>query len=237
RALLDGDEIDYTLDGETHPIRFQMREHRFIDLEPRIDLYIAGNGPRLQALAGEMADGLITALPRGGTIAGAMDNVRRGAASSGRTLPASFHTSAMVNVALLEPGEAANSERVLSQWGAAAITGLHYLVAQHLEFGTEPPPYAQGIWDAYLAWLNEAPPEVRHQRLHNSHYSFLDPEEARFITPELLTGSCIIGEPDAVIEQLREREADGLQQVMLYPPLKTQYRTIEDFAEQIIERM
>jgi alkanesulfonate monooxygenase SsuD/methylene tetrahydromethanopterin reductase-like flavin-dependent oxidoreductase (luciferase family) len=32
RALLRGDEVDYALDGETHPIRFQMREHRFIDV-------------------------------------------------------------------------------------------------------------------------------------------------------------------------------------------------------------
>ena len=33
RALLRGDEVPYTLEGETHPIRFQMREHRFIDLD------------------------------------------------------------------------------------------------------------------------------------------------------------------------------------------------------------
>jgi len=32
RALLRGEEVDYTLNGETHPIRFQMREHRFIDI-------------------------------------------------------------------------------------------------------------------------------------------------------------------------------------------------------------
>lgn len=34
RALLRGDEVDYTLNNETHRIRFQMREHRFIDLYP-----------------------------------------------------------------------------------------------------------------------------------------------------------------------------------------------------------
>ena len=62
RALLDGQEVDYTLDGETHPIRFQMREHRFIDLEPRIPLYIAGFGPKAQALAGELGDGLVSGL-------------------------------------------------------------------------------------------------------------------------------------------------------------------------------
>src|SRR5438874_12249935 len=33
RGLLRGEEIDYTLSGETHRIRFQMREHKFIDLE------------------------------------------------------------------------------------------------------------------------------------------------------------------------------------------------------------
>jgi alkanesulfonate monooxygenase SsuD/methylene tetrahydromethanopterin reductase-like flavin-dependent oxidoreductase (luciferase family) len=64
RALLRGEEVDYTLNGETHPIRFQMREHRFIDLEHPIPLYIAGFGPKAQALAGELADGLVSGLPR-----------------------------------------------------------------------------------------------------------------------------------------------------------------------------
>jgi 5,10-methylenetetrahydromethanopterin reductase len=237
RGLLDGEEVDYTLAGETHPIRFQMREHRFIDLEPRIDLYIAGNGPKMQALAGEVSDGLVTTLPRGGDMSDIMANVEQGAQVSGRDLTPSFHTSAMVNVAVLESGEAATSPRIVAQWGAAAITGLHYLVAQYLEFGTAPPAYALGVWEEYLAWLNEASPQVRHQRLHNSHYSFLDPDEARFVTPELLGASCVIGEPDSVVEQLRALEHKGLKQVMLYPPLSTQYRTIEDFAQTVMSKM
>ena len=49
-------------------MRFQMREHRFIDLDHRIPLYIAAFGPKAQALAGELADGLISGLPRGGTV-------------------------------------------------------------------------------------------------------------------------------------------------------------------------
>ena len=46
RKLLGGEEADYTLDGETHPVRFQMREHRFIDLDHRIPLYVAAFGPQ-----------------------------------------------------------------------------------------------------------------------------------------------------------------------------------------------
>src|SRR5882724_5171092 len=110
RALLRGEEIDYTLNGETHPIRFQMREHRFIDLEHPIPVYIAAFGPKAQALAGELGDGLISGLPRGGTVPEMLANVRRGAQKAGRALPADFHTAAMVNVALLQAGEATNSD-------------------------------------------------------------------------------------------------------------------------------
>ena len=79
RALLRGEEVDYTLHGETRPIRFQMREHRFIDLDHPIPIYVAGFGPKAQALAGELGDGLISGLPRGGTVPEMLANARHGA--------------------------------------------------------------------------------------------------------------------------------------------------------------
>lgn len=237
RGLLNGEEVDYTLHGETHPIRFQMREHRFIDLEHPIKLYIAGFGPKAQALAGELGDGLVSGLPRGGTIPAMLANARAGAERAGRSLPAAFYTSAMLTLAVQQPGEALTSDRILAECGAAVITGLHYLVAHHLETGEEPPAYARPIWNGYLAWLNQAPPEVRHQRLHNSHYSFVDPEEARFLTPELIQATCLTGTPEALVDRIHQLEAQGLNQIMLYPPLNRQYRVIEDFAERVMARL
>jgi hypothetical protein len=125
----------------------------------------------------------------------------------------------------------------MAEYGAAVITGLHYLVAQHLETGEDPPEYAKPLWKGYMAWLNEAPPEVRHQRLHHSHYSFLDPDEARFITPELVKATCLAGPPQELVERVHELERQGLQQIMLYPPLNRQYRVIEDFADQVMGRL
>jgi alkanesulfonate monooxygenase SsuD/methylene tetrahydromethanopterin reductase-like flavin-dependent oxidoreductase (luciferase family) len=215
-------------------IRFQMREHRFIDLDHPIPVYIAGFGPRAQALAGELGDGLISGLPRGGTVPDMLANARRGAAAAGREWPAGFHSAAMVTLALLKPGEAVDSERVIAACGAAVLTGLHYLVARHLETKEDPPPYARPIWNAYLEWLEEAPPAVRHQRLHGSHYSFLDPDEAR---SELVKATCLVGAPEEIAEQVRGLARQGLRQVMLYPPLNRQYRVIEDFADQVMSRL
>ena len=237
RALLNGEEVDYPLNGVTHRIRFQMREHHFIDLDHPIKLYVAAFGPKAQALAGELGDGLVSGLPRGGTVPSMLANARAGAACVGRTLGADFQVSAMVTLVLLHPGEALTSERIIAESGAAVVTGLHYLVARHLETGEDPPQYARPIWKGYMAWLNEAPPEVRHQRLHNSHYSFVDPDEARFITPDLIKATCLTGTPEELVEQLHSLEQQGLHHIMLYPPLNRQYRVIEDFAERVMARL
>jgi alkanesulfonate monooxygenase SsuD/methylene tetrahydromethanopterin reductase-like flavin-dependent oxidoreductase (luciferase family) len=248
RALLSGAEVDYTLHGEglrpaptqsrqTHRIRFQMREHKFIDLDHPIKLYVAGFGPRAQALAGELGDGLVSGLPRGGTVPSMLEQARRGAAQAGRTLGSDFYVSAMVTLVLLHPGESLTSERIIAESGAAVISGLHYLVARYLETGADPPEYARPMWQGYMAWLNEAPPDVRHQRLHNSHYSFVDPEEARFITPDLIKATCLTGTPEELVEQVQALEQQGLCQMMLYPPLNRQYRVIEDFAARVMARL
>jgi alkanesulfonate monooxygenase SsuD/methylene tetrahydromethanopterin reductase-like flavin-dependent oxidoreductase (luciferase family) len=237
RRMLRGEEVAYSLEGETHPIRFQMREHRFIDLEAAIPVYVAGFGPKAQALAGEIADGLISGLPRGGGLPAMLANARRGAERAGRMLAADFYTSAMVTLVMPEPGEALDSPRIVADCGAAVLSGLHYLVARHLETGEEPPDYARGIWKGYLGWLNEAPPEARHQRLHGSHYSFLDAEEARFLTADLIRGSTLAGSPEELVERVRELERQGLRQIMLYPPLNRQYRVIEDFADRVMAHL
>jgi len=237
RALLRGEEVDYALGGETHRIRFQMREHRFIDLDHPVPLYVAGFGPRAQALAGELADGLISGLPRGGTVPEMLVRVREGAARAGRRLPERFPVAARMTVALCQRGEAVDSERVIGECGAAVLSGLHYLVAQHLETGEDPPAYARPVWKAYLEWLGGFPAEIRHQRLHGSHYSFLDPEEARFITADLVRATCLAGAPEELAERVRALEAEGLGQIMLYPPLNRQYRVIEDFADGVMARL
>lgn len=56
RALLHGEEVEYTVEGTTRTIRFLHRDLRFINLDDPIPLYIAANGPRALKVTGEYGD-------------------------------------------------------------------------------------------------------------------------------------------------------------------------------------
>jgi alkanesulfonate monooxygenase SsuD/methylene tetrahydromethanopterin reductase-like flavin-dependent oxidoreductase (luciferase family) len=103
--------------------------------------------------------------------------------------------------------------------------------------GGDPPEYVKPIWKDYMAFHNERDAATRHQKLHESHYSYLDPDEARFITPEIIRNFCIVGQPAEIVEQLGELERQGLNAINFIAPLHQQYRLIEDFAENVMSRM
>ena len=236
RALIRGEEADYTLDGITHPIRMQNLELRYVDVEHDIPIHVGGFGPRAQALAGELGDGLISGIPRGGTIPQALANAKKGADKAGRTLD-NFEMTVLANLVMLEPGETLDSQRVVAECGSSIMANVHYLVDWVKETGNAPPDYVMPIWDEYMAFHQSRDADRAHQQLHASHYSYLDPDEARFVTPEMIRTFCIAGQPDEIIERLHELEAEGLNAINFSFPLERQYRMIEDFATGVIHRM
>src|SRR5262245_38029790 len=125
-ALLRGETVDYTFNGVTRPIRILMHEDRYMNLEPKIPLYVSGFGPRAMELAGEFGDGLVFAIPpRGVPVTGALEHARRGAQRAGRGLDG-FRNCALTNVAVLDPGEAVDSERVIRTVGPNVMASVYY---------------------------------------------------------------------------------------------------------------
>ena len=236
RGLLHGEEVEYAEDGDAHAIRFQRPGRGNYDLSGPIPIHVGGFGPRAQALAGELGDGLITGIPRGGSVTEALANVRRGAKPAGRALD-QFYTSALVNLMVLEAGEPLDSERVVQQLGPSIMANVHYLVDAARDTGMQPPDYVRPIWDDYLAFHQSRDAKHRHQLLHQSHYSYVDPDEARFITPELIKTFGIVGEPDSIIEQLQELEAEGLDAICFIPPGGNARGAYTTFAGDVIARM
>lgn len=235
RALLNGEEVDYTLNGVTHPIRFQNLHLNYFDVDHFIPIEVGGFGPRAQALAGELGDGLVTGIPRGGTIPEALANVKRGAERGGRTLE-NFQTTALVNLLMLKPGDKLTDDHVIAECGSAIMANVHFAVDLVKETGREPPDYVKPIWEEYMAFHEKRSAETRHQELHQSHYSYLDPEEARFVTPEMIKRFCIAGQPEEIVEQLRALEKQGLSGINFITPQDQRYRLIEDFARNVIAK-
>ena len=111
-----------------------MQDFKCIGLEPPIPIYVSGFGPKAQGLAGVYGDGLVVSIPRGGTVAAALENAKLGAERAGRKL-ADFYTTALTNVLILEPGESLDSERVIRTIGPAAMASVHYLYDKIMEDG------------------------------------------------------------------------------------------------------
>ncbi|HEY4909727.1 MAG TPA: LLM class flavin-dependent oxidoreductase, partial [Methylomirabilota bacterium] len=226
-ALLRGEVVDYTYNGVTHPIKILMHEKEYMNLEPKIPLYVSGFGPRAMELAGQYGDGLVFAIPpRGVPVAEAVGHAQKGAARAGRTLQ-EFRNCALTNIALLDPGEDIASDRVIRTIGPNVMASVYYFYDEVHERGIDPPPFLRPMWKRYCALVEETPPEHRHFRTHEFHYTYLHPGEAELIDADLIRATCLIGSADELIEQIRELGRQGLQELMFATGVDEKWRIAE----------
>jgi alkanesulfonate monooxygenase SsuD/methylene tetrahydromethanopterin reductase-like flavin-dependent oxidoreductase (luciferase family) len=230
-ALLRGEVADYTFRGVTRPITMHM------NLEPRIPVYVSGFGPRAMELAGEYGDGLVFAIPpRGVPVAEALGHARRGAARAGRTLDG-FRNCALTNIALLEPGEPVDSERVIRTVGPNVMASVYYFYDEVHERGIDPPEFLRPIWKRYCALVDEVPAAHRHFRTHEFHYTDLHPGEAELIDADLIRATCLVGTADELVDHVRELERQGLQELMFATGVDDKWRFAEAFARHVMTRV
>lgn len=236
-ALLRGEVVDYTFNGVTRPIRMLMHESKYMNLEPRIPLYVSGFGPRAMELAGQYGDGLVFAIPpRGVPVPEALEHARQGAARAGRTLDG-FRNCALTNIGLLDPGEAVDSERVIRTVGPNVMASVYYFYDEVHERRIDPPPFLRSIWKRYCALVEQTPPEYRHCRTHEYHYTYVHPGEAELIDADLIRATCLVGSADELIEQIRELERQGLQELMFATGVDEKWRFAEEFSRRVMARV
>jgi len=241
RGLLDGEEVEYSLNGETRPIRFLDRQLGCLNLADRVPIYVAANGPRALEATGAYGDGRIGAGNEPTKVFSRnMERIQQGAAKADRTLPDDFFTSVMTYACVLKPGETAASDRVIEETGAEVISTLHFWYELYLQRGSDAfvQDSVRGLWEDYKAYVEtEMPLERRHQMIHTGHCAFLPPAERRFVTPDLIEASGgLVGEADAIIERIRTLETAGLDQIVLLPPIAAARQNFKDFSEQVMAK-
>jgi 5,10-methylenetetrahydromethanopterin reductase len=237
RGLFDGKVVDYAFEGNSQPVKMLRHETRFMNLEPRIPIYVSGFGPRAMALAGEHGDGLVFAIPpRGLPVQEALGHVRQGAARTGRDL-SQFWTTTLTNVVILEPGEKADSDRVKRTVGPNVMASVYYFYDLVQETWMAVPAFLERIWKPYCALVEQTTAAHRHFRTHEFHYTDLHAGEAALIDEQLIREVCLVGTPDELIERIRGLERDGLQEMMFGVGNETKWRLAEDFARLVMARL
>jgi len=66
------------------------------------------------------------------------------------------------------------------------------------------------------------PEDARFRQIHEGHGTFLQPGGRKYVPPEAIRGTCIVGEPDDVVAQIQAMEQAGIREVLLLPPADTQ---------------
>jgi 5,10-methylenetetrahydromethanopterin reductase len=236
-ALLAGEVTDYAFEGRSRPVKMLMHETRYMNLQPPIPLYVSGFGPRAMALAGEYGDGLVFAIPpRGVPVQDALGHVRQGAARAGRDM-AGFRNAALTNVALLQPGEAADSDRIKQAIGPNVMASVYYFYDTVQERGVDPPDFLRRIWKPYCKLVEQTPAQHRHFRTHEFHYTALHPGEADLIDEQLIRDTCLVGTADELIEQIRALQVDGLQELIFATGNTAKWRLAEEFSREVMARL
>ena len=238
RALLDGKAVDYTYRGKTREITFMHRDRHFVNLDNHIPIYVAANGPKALQAAGAYGDGWVTVGGQPEVTKPKLEMIRKGAQEAGRDLK-DFHTSFITSTCVLRPGEKLTDQRVIDETGAFVMCELHFFYEIWKDLGEKDelvPPHFKNIWSDYLKRVKSfsLPENARFRQIHDGHLVYIQPEERRFVTPEAIRSSCIVGTPEEIIAQIRMMEKGGMREVVIWPPMDFERKVFRDFAEMVM---
>lgn len=262
RTLLRDEEVAEALDSDGRPLRFLAPPsgYRSINLEDRVPLFVAADGPKALRLAGEIGDGVVTLVQSlGGQAAGAADPeseseafwdevcrllaeriscVREGAEKAGRQRPPR-ELMAVTNACVLQPGESPMSERVIDRVGAYCMV-LFHAVAETPGLRERLPSSLQAMYSTYERSVLE--PIQRsgkplYQELHRGHLVEMIPGEEEVLCAPLVCGNALVGTAEELVRRIRALETLGVTMVTLWPPPAREEELIVEFGTEVIARL
>jgi len=203
RSLLQGDEVEWdgTMLKMLHLAGFA--PPRPID----VPLLVAIGGPKGLAVAEEVADGVILAGTMGHRESGSLRWIIQTATGT-----------------VLEPGESADSQRVLDAAGHAGAIAYHGAyergMVSQLPRGEE-----------YAALIDAIEPARRHLTVHEGHLVAMNEIDKRFVTGEFLSRAGIAADAEAWRARLAGMESRGVTEVTYQPAGPDIPRELRAFAQ------
>jgi probable F420-dependent oxidoreductase len=185
---------------------------------PEIPLYVAGYGPRVLAIAGRVADGVIIQLADPEIIEWIVGQVRTAAEQAGRD-PAELKVVACAP-AHVSDDVAEGCEQV--RWFPAMVSNHVFDVLSRHDPADLPTALTE-----YVA---------RMQREHYdySEHSRVGAKHGEQISDETCRRFCVLGPPEAHVDKLRKLAAAGVDQWNIYLMTSGQEETLRVYGETII---
>ena len=233
QTLLRGETGWMEEEGETHAVRFLHPDRGFLHLEDPIPLTLSAFGPKTMAFCGAECDAHLSfgLSPEG--LRDARAQIDAASVAAGREA-GSVPTKAFYPLALLRPGESAASERVMKSLEGFMTNFLHVQI--EWDEGLLPlPDHLAELVRRYRKYADGLDPQTAHLRLHEGHLIYAREEEREFLEPALAESVAMVAEPDAVIENIRALEAEGLTH-FAFQVTDDPVGQMRDFAHQVIAR-
>ncbi len=236
RKLLRGEEVLYREDGRERWVKFLHPDRGYINLKDPIPLHIAADGPKALELAGEIADGWITAISDPDRFRKNIAILAQSAARAGRSL-SNFPTAVSTTACVLRPGESPTSQRVIERVGPFAIVALHALWQRRggaARPGSPIRALAERYTTEYIAKM-KTPADRRYLGVHEGHLVFLKPGEENYLDEALIRSQTLTGRPEEIIARLKALEAAGLKQIVIQV-VNNGREMIEEFSRDVIAK-
>ncbi|HKI97901.1 MAG TPA: LLM class flavin-dependent oxidoreductase [bacterium] len=213
-GLLAEDTVSWRFEGQERKIRFLNPELGLINTQDDIPLHVSAFGPRSRELTAKLGAGWINFYRNTHTARSAIDAMKAAWAEAGRA-PAELRTTAMALGCVLQPGEAADSPRAKAQAGPLVTSTLHRAVEDGLTAEQLPPDLREAVAALGPVFQGYEPADARYLSVHRGHLMFLRPEEAPFVTAQMLRDRTLTGTVDEIRTVIRELEEAGYQQLAI----------------------
>lgn len=190
----------------------------------RLDVWVAGYGPRALDLSGEIADGFILQLADPDIAAWTIARVRAAAERAGRD-PAAVRICIAAPAYVTDGSDAALAHaREQCRWFGGMV-GNHVaeIVAKYGTRGDIPAALTDYIDGRRSYDYNQ------HGRAGNVH--------AEFVPDAIVDRFCVLGTPDAQLARLRELEALGADQFAVYLQHDAKTATLETYGESVLPHL
>jgi 5,10-methylenetetrahydromethanopterin reductase len=231
-ALVNGETPEFAVEGKRQKITFLNPELNLINIKDKIGLHISAYGPRGRGLTARLGAGWLNFV---GDVAGgvsAMAAMRESWSQAGRDT-ADLSAVAFALGCILEPGEAADSDRAMAQAGPRAAVLLHRAADEALAGLPNTSPVPPEVADAINGYIELAktfePADARYLMNHRGHLMAVKDSERQFVTAELIRRTTFTGERRDLLDRIAALRDGGYTQftIQLIPGHEA---AIEDWA-------